>query len=77
MKEVGITIATHGWIGSDMSRGKFMLEDGAEMQWKEEREVSLFLGLPTFSLLLFFLGLENLGKIKEKQGNATPAKIMS
>ncbi|KAL6316221.1 hypothetical protein AAG906_017768 [Vitis piasezkii] len=39
-KEVGITIATHGWIGSDMTRGKFMLEDGAEMQWKEEREVS-------------------------------------
>nr|CAN76088.1 hypothetical protein VITISV_028806 [Vitis vinifera] len=39
-KEVGITIATHGWIGSDMTRGKFMLEDGAEMQWKEEREVT-------------------------------------
>ncbi|KAJ9676156.1 hypothetical protein PVL29_024920 [Vitis rotundifolia] len=41
VKEVGITIATHGWIGSDMTRGKFMLEDGAEMQWKEEREVQL------------------------------------
>lgn len=39
VKEVGITIATHGWIGSEMSGGKFMLEDGAEMQWKEEREV--------------------------------------
>ncbi|KAL9379697.1 hypothetical protein Peur_028179 [Populus x canadensis] len=38
--EVGITIASHGWIGSEMSRGKFMLEDGAEMQWKEEREVN-------------------------------------
>lgn len=38
--EVGITVATHGWIGSEMSRGKFMLEEGAEMQWKEEREVS-------------------------------------
>ncbi|CAH2070610.1 unnamed protein product [Thlaspi arvense] len=38
--DVGITIATHGWIGSEMSRGKFMLEEGAEMQWKEEREVS-------------------------------------
>lgn len=38
--EVGITIATHGWIGSEMTKGKFMLEDGAEMQWKEEREVS-------------------------------------
>ncbi|KAH9725445.1 11-beta-hydroxysteroid dehydrogenase-like 5 [Citrus sinensis] len=37
--EVGITIATHGWIGSEMTKGKFMLEDGAEMQWKEEREV--------------------------------------
>lgn len=38
--EVGVTMATHGWIGSDMMRGKLMLEEGAEMQWKEEREVS-------------------------------------
>ncbi|KAL4559658.1 hypothetical protein LXL04_031801 [Taraxacum kok-saghyz] len=37
--DVGITIATHGWIGAEMARGKFMLEEGAEMQWKEEREV--------------------------------------
>ncbi|CAK9135238.1 unnamed protein product [Ilex paraguariensis] len=37
--DVGITLATHGWIGTDMTRGKFMLEEGAEMQWKEEREV--------------------------------------
>ncbi|XP_004299863.1 PREDICTED: 11-beta-hydroxysteroid dehydrogenase-like 5 [Fragaria vesca subsp. vesca] len=37
--EVGITIATHGWIVSEMSRGKFMVDEGAEMQWKEEREV--------------------------------------
>ncbi|KAE8701875.1 11-beta-hydroxysteroid dehydrogenase-like 5 [Hibiscus syriacus] len=37
--EVGITIATHGWIGGEMTSGKFMLEEGAEMQWKEEREV--------------------------------------
>ncbi|XP_057502831.1 11-beta-hydroxysteroid dehydrogenase B [Actinidia eriantha] len=37
--EVGITVATHGWIGTEMSRGKFMVEEGAEMQWKEEREV--------------------------------------
>ncbi|KAF5727069.1 putative Corticosteroid 11-beta-dehydrogenase [Tripterygium wilfordii] len=37
--EVGITIATHGWVGMEMSRGKFLLEEGAEMQWKEEREV--------------------------------------
>lgn len=37
--EVGVTIATHGWIGSEMTRGKFMLEEGADMQWKEEREV--------------------------------------
>lgn len=38
--DVGVTVATHGWIGAEMSRGKFMLEEGAEMQWKEEREVS-------------------------------------
>ena len=38
--EVGITIATHGWIGTEMTRGRFMVEEGAEMQWKEEREVS-------------------------------------
>ncbi|XP_051139349.1 11-beta-hydroxysteroid dehydrogenase B [Andrographis paniculata] len=37
--EVGITVATHGWIGAEMSRGKFMMEEGTEMQWKEEREV--------------------------------------
>ncbi|KAL9672814.1 hypothetical protein QQ045_029067 [Rhodiola kirilowii] len=37
--DVGVTIATHGWIGTEMSRGKFMVEEGAEMQWKEEREV--------------------------------------
>ncbi|XP_019423613.1 PREDICTED: 11-beta-hydroxysteroid dehydrogenase-like 5 [Lupinus angustifolius] len=37
--EVGVTIATHGWIGSEMTSGKLMLEEGAEMQWKEEREV--------------------------------------
>ncbi|KAJ0603865.1 putative 11-beta-hydroxysteroid dehydrogenase [Helianthus annuus] len=37
--DVGITIATHGWIGAEMTHGKFMLEEGAEMQWKEEREV--------------------------------------
>ncbi|KAL5982872.1 11-beta-hydroxysteroid dehydrogenase B [Asimina triloba] len=36
--DVGVTIATHGWIGGDMTRGKFMLEEGSEMQWKEERE---------------------------------------
>ncbi|XP_017220088.1 11-beta-hydroxysteroid dehydrogenase B isoform X1 [Daucus carota subsp. sativus] len=37
--EVDITIATHGWIGTEMTGGKFLLEEGAEMQWKEEREV--------------------------------------
>ncbi|XP_062098568.1 11-beta-hydroxysteroid dehydrogenase B-like [Humulus lupulus] len=42
--EVGITIATHGWIGSEISGGKFMLEEGAEMQWKEEREVHVIGG---------------------------------
>jgi hypothetical protein len=37
---VGVTIATHGWIGSEMMRGKFMLEEGVDMQRKEERDVS-------------------------------------
>ncbi|GAA0144384.1 dehydrogenase [Lithospermum erythrorhizon] len=37
--EVGITVATHGWIGTELTRGKLMLEEGADMQWKEEREV--------------------------------------
>lgn len=41
--DVGITIATHGRIGSEMTGGKFMLEDGADMQWKEEREVSPYI----------------------------------
>nr|GMD66562.1 11-beta-hydroxysteroid dehydrogenase-like 5 [Ipomoea batatas] len=36
---IGITVATHGWIGTEMARGKIMVEEGAEMQWKEEREV--------------------------------------
>lgn len=40
--EVGITIATHGWMGTEMTRGRFMVEEGAEMQWKEEREVSFY-----------------------------------
>ena len=39
--DVGVTIATHGWIGTEMTGGRVMLEEGAEMQWKEEREVSL------------------------------------
>lgn len=38
---IGITIATHGWIGSEMNSGRFMLEEGAEMQWREDREVML------------------------------------
>uniref|UniRef100_J3LUN8 Uncharacterized protein n=1 Tax=Oryza brachyantha TaxID=4533 RepID=J3LUN8_ORYBR len=39
--EVGISVATHGWIGGEATGGKFMLEEGAEMQWKgEEREVT-------------------------------------
>ncbi|XP_028764637.1 11-beta-hydroxysteroid dehydrogenase-like 5 [Neltuma alba] len=42
--EVGVTIATHGWIGSEMTSGKFMMEDGADMQWKEEREVHVSCG---------------------------------
>ncbi|KAK9162046.1 hypothetical protein Syun_002948 [Stephania yunnanensis] len=48
--EVGITIATHGWIGSAMTTGKFMLEEGLEMQWKEEREANVLRW--TFRLLL-------------------------
>ncbi|XP_021288739.1 11-beta-hydroxysteroid dehydrogenase-like 5 [Herrania umbratica] len=39
--EVGITIATHGWIGGEMTGGKLMLEEGAEMQWKEGRELAV------------------------------------
>ncbi|KAG4909632.1 hypothetical protein JHK87_055748 [Glycine soja] len=42
--EVGITIATCGWIGSEMTWGKFMLEEDAEMQWKEERELNGYCG---------------------------------
>ncbi|KAK1276768.1 11-beta-hydroxysteroid dehydrogenase-like 5 [Acorus gramineus] len=42
--DVGITIATHGWIGSEMTGGKLMIEEGAEMQWKEEREVPVIGG---------------------------------
>ncbi|CAL5434546.1 unnamed protein product [Camellia sinensis] len=37
--DVGITVATHGWIATEINRGKFMVEEGADMQWKEEREV--------------------------------------
>lgn len=39
--KVGITIATHGWIGSEMTPNKFMLAEGADMQWKEERSKSM------------------------------------
>ncbi|KAK4375303.1 hypothetical protein RND71_005980 [Anisodus tanguticus] len=39
--DIGVTIATHGWIGTEMTGGRFMLEEGAEMQWKEERELLL------------------------------------
>jgi 11beta/17beta-hydroxysteroid dehydrogenase len=41
--DVGITLATHGWIGGNMSRGKFMLEEGSEMQWREDKEVRYIL----------------------------------
>lgn len=54
--DVGITIATHGWIGSEVTGGKFMLEEGAEMQWKEEREVSFslmdFISPPSYVLCI-------------------------
>ncbi|OEL33327.1 11-beta-hydroxysteroid dehydrogenase-like 5 [Dichanthelium oligosanthes] len=43
--EVGVTVATHGWVGGDAGGGKFTLEEGAaEMQWKEEREATLLGG---------------------------------
>lgn len=55
--DVGITIATHGWTGSDISRGKFMLEEGSEMQWKEEREVChLQMSICMFLLVFPFFG---------------------
>jgi NAD(P)-dependent dehydrogenase (short-subunit alcohol dehydrogenase family) len=39
--EVGVTVATHGWVGGG-GGGRFTREDGAaEMQWKEEREATL------------------------------------
>lgn len=64
--EVGVTIATHGWIGSEMTRGKFMLEEGAEMQWKEEREVSPFFMVVSFVWKnTFFLYIhKNVGYLK-------------
>lgn len=40
--DVGITIATHGWICREMNQTKFMLEEGAEMQWKEDKEVPIY-----------------------------------
>ncbi|XP_074321683.1 11-beta-hydroxysteroid dehydrogenase B [Silene latifolia] len=43
-EDVGITIATHGWVGAELSKGKFMIDNGAEMQWKEEREVHVSSG---------------------------------
>lgn len=43
--EVGITIATHGWIGSEMTRGKFILEEGAEMQWNYGRKTEKYVFL--------------------------------
>ena len=40
--DVGVTVATHGWVGGDAGGGRFTLEEGAaEMQWKEEREATL------------------------------------
>ncbi|GAB4844195.1 11-beta-hydroxysteroid dehydrogenase B [Ancistrocladus abbreviatus] len=42
--EVGVTIATHGWIRAESNRGKLMLEEGADMQWREEREVQAYSG---------------------------------
>ncbi|MBA0691952.1 hypothetical protein Goari_009553, partial [Gossypium aridum] len=58
--DVGITIATHGWIGGEMTRGKFMLEEGAEMQWKEEREAVRS---------VTFLSLKRIGKNEKWECN--------
>ncbi|KAL9236989.1 hypothetical protein vseg_011586 [Gypsophila vaccaria] len=38
-EDVGITIATHGWVGAELTKGKFMIDNGTDMQWREEREV--------------------------------------
>ncbi|XP_020575785.1 11-beta-hydroxysteroid dehydrogenase-like 5 isoform X2 [Phalaenopsis equestris] len=40
--DVGITIATHGWICREMNQTKFMFEEGADMQWKEDRELPIY-----------------------------------
>ena len=54
--DVGIKTATHGWIGSEITGGKFMLEEGAEMQWKEEREVFMvFISPPLLYIQLTLL----------------------
>lgn len=54
---MGITIATHGWIVSEMSRGRFMVDEGAEMQWKEEREVPSCLTF-FYNISLYILDLQ-------------------
>ncbi|KAK9740644.1 hypothetical protein RND81_03G050600 [Saponaria officinalis] len=43
-EDVGITIATHGWVGAELTKGKFMIDNGTEMQWREEREVHVSSG---------------------------------
>lgn len=72
--EVGITVATHGWIGTEMSRGRFMVEEGAEMQWKEEREVSFLhlivhfhYGTYFYHIIIFinFRGMKSLDNSKQ------------
>lgn len=52
--DVGITVATHGWIGAEMRRGKFVMEEGTDMQWKEEREVGSSSHLSHISWIRFY-----------------------
>lgn len=36
-EKVGITIATHGWIGNELTSGKYVTrEEGTDVPWKEE-----------------------------------------
>ncbi|CAH9113934.1 unnamed protein product [Cuscuta epithymum] len=49
---IGITVATHGWIGTEMMRGKIMVDEGAEMQWREEREVHASAAVEEFAKMI-------------------------
>ena len=53
--DIGITIATRGWVGGDMTGGRFLLEEGAEMQWKEEREVGIIVIIIMMMKMVIFI----------------------